>query len=34
MDYVDAAFASTADAAALKTMAEQGMFGSAASTGR
>ncbi len=29
MDYVTPAFVSTADAAALKTMAEQGMFGSA-----
>jgi phosphotransacetylase len=29
MDYVTPAFVSTADAAALKTMAEQGMFGNA-----
>jgi phosphotransacetylase len=33
MDYVTPAFASTADAAALKTMAEQGMFGSATCDG-
>jgi phosphate acetyltransferase len=33
MDYVTPAFPSTADAAALKTMAEQGMFGSATCDG-
>ena len=33
MDYVTPAFVSTADAAALKTMAEQGMFGNAIADG-